>query len=319
MSKIYTLENDYLKIEIASLGGTILSFIDKKDNVDVALGYKNIEEYPNNSVYFGAMIGRNANRIGDARFELNSIVYELEKNDGPNNLHGGKDTFAFKEFDEEYVDKNKLILKYIAKDSEGGFPGNLTFICIYELIKNKLIINFSGTCDKDTIFGITNHSYFNLGDDDILNHELLIKTDKVCLNDEDGMAKDEVIDVKGTSFDFVEYKKIGDNFALKHENLAKGGIDHNYVFETMDFKEMVKLRNDKYELTISSDLPDVQIYTANYFNNENGKRLYRQYGGVAIEPQFAPNAINYDKFKKPILKKEETKAYKIEYKLDKLV
>lgn len=318
MTKIYTLENDSLKISVSSLGGTILSFIDKNENVDIALGFKNIDEYPNNSVYFGAMIGRNANRIGNAQFELNGVTYQIEKNDGPNNLHSGKDTFAFKEFEEDYVDKNKLVLKYISKDKESGFPGNLTFICIYELKDNTLTINFSGTSDQDTIFGITNHSYFNLGEENILNHELQVKTNKLCLNDSNGMATDDVIDVKGTSFDFVDYKKIGDNFALKHENLAKGGIDHNYVFEDMNFKEMVKLRNGKYELTVSSDLPDVQIYTGNYFDDVNGKQLYKQYGGVAIEPQFAPNAINYDKFIKPILLKNDTKAYKIEYKLERL-
>ena len=314
--KTYTLENKQLKIEIASLGGTILSFIDKSDNTDIVLGFKTVEEYPNNGYFFGAMIGRHTNRIANGKYQLNGVEYQMEINNGPNNLHSGTDTFAFKEFEEEYYENNKLVLTYHSKDMESGFPGNLTFICIYELKDNKLSINFSGTSDKDTIFNVTNHSYFNLGEETILNHELYVPTNKLCLDDENGMASDEIIDVTNTSFDFTEYKKIKDNFDLKHHNLVAGGIDHNYVYENFDKKLVAKLRNAKRELTIYSDLPDLQVYTACGFDLVDGKKRYPQYGGVALEPQFAPNAINYDKFIKPILKKNETKAYSIEYVLE---
>lgn len=316
MFNVYTLENDSLKIRVSSLGGTILSFVDKKDNTDILLGFKDVSEYPNNGEYFGAMVGRNANRIKNAKYSLNGVTYNLEANNGPNNLHSGKDTFAFKEFECDYYENNKLVLKYNAKDLESGFPGNLTFIVIYTLKDNVFKIDYSGTSDQDTIFNVTNHSYFNLDEENILNHEMYIPTNKVCLIDKDGLATDEVIDVNGTSFDFTSYKKISDNFALKHDNLSNGGIDHNYLFEDLNNKLLVKLRNNKYELSVSSNLPNVQIYTANYIFDLDGKRHYKQYAGVAIEPQYTPNAINYNKFLKPILKKNETKAYSIEYKLD---
>ena len=257
MYKSYCLENEKIKVVISSLGGTILSFVDKSDNTDIVLGYKTAEEYLNNGIYCGAMVGRNANRIANAQFELNGKTYQLEKNDGPNNLHSGNDTFAFKEFQEGLYENNRLVLRYESKDGEGGFPGKLTFNCQYELGDNGLSICFFGISDQDTLFNVTNHSYFNLGDENILNHELLIPTNTMCLNDSNGMATDTEIDVTSTAFDFTSFKKIGDNFKLNHDNLAKGGIDHNYVFEDETVKLVTQLKTEKKVLSVYSDLPDM--------------------------------------------------------------
>lgn len=316
---LHTIENEKIKLEVSTIGATITKFIDKETNTDIVLGFNDEKDYcPEKSPYFGTTVGRNANRIGNSKFELNGVTYKLVANDGPNNLHSNGGC-CFKEFDLVNKTDNSLTFVIDMADGEDGFPGNLKLTVKYELIDNKLNLTFDGYADKDTIFNITNHSYFNLdgGIKNALDHEILINTDKLALNDNNGMASNKIIDVKGTSFDFLTFKKLNDNLALKHENLAKGGIDHNYVFENYDFKKMITIRNDELSLTVSSDLPDVQVYTACSFGVIDGKNEYRQYHAIAIEPQFYPNGINYDGIEKPIIKANEHVCHKIEYLLEK--
>ena len=317
---LYRIENENLILEVSSIGATITKFIDKKTNTDIVLGFNEEEKYnPDLSPYFGTTVARNANRIGESKFELNGVTYNLVPNNGPNNLHSNGGT-CFKEF--KLIDKTDSSLTFTIDmlDSEDGFPGNCNLIVKYELVYNKLNLTFTGKADKDTIFNVTNHSYFNLdgGVNDVLNHEVLIHTDKVALNDENGMASDKIIDVKGTSFDFTTYTKVGDNFNLKHENLASGGIDHNYVFENLDFKKLIEVRNNSLKLTVSSDLPGVQVYTACTIGDVKGKQDYHSYYGIAIEPQYYPNGINYQDILKPIIKANQKVEHRIEYLLEKI-
>ncbi len=315
---LYTLENNDLKVVISSLGGTIVSFTDKSLNRDIALGFKKIDDYPGNGEFFGAMVGRCANRIGKGTFKINDKEYHTDINNGPNSLHGGSATYAFKNFELVSREDKKLVLLLKSYDGEAGYPGNFSLIVSYELKNNHFIISYTGESDKDTLCNITNHCYFNLDEktDTILNHEALIPSERICLNDDDGMATDKVIDVKGTSFDFTEWKTFGENFNKKHENLSRGGIDHNYVFENMDMKLLIKMRNKDLELSVYADTPGLQIYTSNFIEDTKGKEDYHQYAGVAIEPQHCPNAINYDGFIKPILKKGDIQKHTFEYVLE---
>lgn len=317
----YTLENNYLKAEVTSLGATLTKLIEKSTNTDIVLGFDTEEEYiTNRGVFLGTTVARNANRIGGGKFTLNGKEYPLTLNDGPNNLHSGEGISCK---DLELVEKtdSSLTFAYKLEDGYDGFPGNLDLKIKYELKDNTLIITFTGVCDKDTIFNVTNHSYFNLdgGKNDALNHELKLNTNKVAVGDENTLALNQTRDVKGTAFDFTEFKNVGENIKLGDDNLSVGGIDHNYSFETMGRKELLTLRNDSLSLTMNSDLPDLQVYTSNCLGDRKGKngQDYHKYWGIALEPQFYPNAINYDSFIKPILKANEETSHYIEYVIEK--
>lgn len=317
---IYTIENEKLKVVFTTVGATIKEFVDKETNTDIVLGFDTEEDYLNNrGPFFGATVGRYANRIGKGTFELNGITYHTPINNTVNTLHGGEG-LSFKEF--ELVEKSdtRISFSIFSKDGDDGFPGNVKITVIYELIDNKLVITFKGISDKDTVLNLTNHSYFNLdgGNNNLLEHEACIYTDKVAILDKNGLSTDITKKVDGTSFDFREFRKIKDNLALNDDNLSCGGIDHNYVFETMDMKKLITLRNEKLSLSIYSDLPGVQIYTSNFLNGLAGKYgyIYNIRQGMAIEPQFYPNSINYDKYLKPIVKANEEMTHTIEYVIE---
>lgn len=319
---IYTIENEKLEARISSLGCTLVSLVEKESGTDVVLGFDSEGEYLlNYDPHFGAVVGRNANRIAKGQFEIDGVKYQLNINNGPNSLHSGFGDFSFRGF--KLVQKNDYSITFFLEDNDmtGGFPGNLKVAVNYTLKDDSLILSFSGLTDKNTIFNLTNHSYFTLngGTTDVLNHELKIYTNKVSLNDADGMATLDVIDTDGTSFDFTDFKKLKDNFALKHENLANGGLDHNFVFESLEEKDMACLRNENLELTVNSDLPDMHIYSACFLADLKGKQgnEYHQYYGIALECDYYPNAINTDNLIKPIIEANKEVNHYIKYTIRK--
>lgn len=311
---IHVLENDYLKAYISDLGATLVKFVDKKTNKDLVLGYEKEEDYLKYSgANIGASIGRNANRIGNAKFNLNANEYKLSINDNMNQLHGGGiNGFAFKKWNKVSESKEEIKLSYFSKDGEEGFPGNLNVEVNYKLDKNSLIWSYSGTSDQDTILNMTNHSYFNLGEDSIHNLLLKIHTNKYSPTDEYSLTKDEVVDATDTPYDFSEYTPIRENL----EKLSCG-IDNNYVWEKMGDKLMVEIKSDQVQLNVYSDLPDMHLYTAYYLNGESGKygKIYKSYDGICFESQYYPNGINYSNYIKPILKKNETMSHYIRYEI----
>jgi len=314
---IYTIENDKIKATLSSQGATLLKL--EYAGRDIVIGFDNEKEYKvNASVFAGATIGRCANRIAKGKFEINGIEYQAPINNGPNSLHGGEG-LTFVEFDVKNKKDDSITFSYHDEDMNNGYPGNLDLDITYRLDNDTLYFDIEGICDKDSILNITNHSYFNLdGKGDILDHEFKVYTNKVALNDKDGLSTDKVIDVNSTSFDFTEYRKFKDNFNLKHDNLVSGGIDHNFVYENMDDKVCCELRNDDIVLKIKSDLPDMHVYTACGFDGINGKNgaIYNKFAAVALECQFYPNAINYSSFIKPIIKKNEKVKHYISYTLE---
>lgn len=311
----HIIENEFLKVEVSELGATLTRFIDKKSGTDIVLGFDDDEGYiRNNLSNIGATIGRNANRIGNARFTLNGKLYQLSVNNNMNQLHGGGvNGFAYKMWKCEKADKNEVTLSYFSKDGEEGFPGNLNVTVSYKLCDDSLIYSFEGESDQDTILNITNHSYFSLGNCSVLNDELRIHSDRYSPTDEYALTLDEVKEVAGTPYDFREFRKIGDN--LKD---LKEGIDNNYVWEYAGDKLMAEYRNDKLQLNVYSDLPDMHVYTANHLRAEGGKYglAYEPYMAVCLECQYYPNGINYgDKYMLPILRKNEKMSHYIRYEL----
>ena len=311
----YIIENEYLKAEISELGATLCRFIDKKNGTDLVLGFDSDEDYIRyGGANIGATIGRNCNRIGNARFTLNGKEYQLSVNDNMNQLHGGgMNGFAFKMWNCEEADTEKVVLSYRSKDGEEGFPGDLLTRVIYRLEGRSLDFSFEGESDEDTIFNITNHSYFTLGEEDILNDCLFITTDTYAPTDQYSLTLDETCKVNDTPYDFLRFRRIGDNLS----GLAMG-IDNNYVWENFDEKLMAQFRNESLQLSVYSDLPDMHVYTAAYLNGEKGKygKVYKPYGGIALECQYFPNGINYgDKYLLPVLKKGEKMSHHIRYEV----
>ena len=312
----YIIENEYLQAEVSDLGATLVRLVSKKSNTDVVLGYEKEEDYLQNwSPFFGATVGRNANRIANARFVLNGKEYKLSVNDNTNQLHGGGiNGFSFKRWKAEQYKGTEITFSYLSKNLEEGFPGELLTKVTYKLDKNKLLYVFTGICDQDTIFNLTNHSYFNLGDKDIRDHVLQIHTDKYSPTDQYALTLDEVRDCAGTAYDFIHPTRIGDNL----DKLITG-IDNNFVWETLDDKLMSTLSYRKMELKIYSDLPDMHVYTAHGLKTDTGKngKAYGSCAGIAMECQYYPNGINYgDKYLLPILKKDTVMSHYIAYEIN---
>ncbi len=311
----HIIENEYLKAEISELGATLTKFIDKKSGTDIVLGFESDEDYLKYSgCNIGASIGRNANRIGNACFELNGKKYQLSVNNNMNQLHGGGvNGFAYKMWKTEKADENEVVLSYFSKDGEEGFPGNLNAEVSYRLDGRNLIFSFRGESDEDTIFNMTNHSYFNLGDEDIMEESLYISSDRYAPVDEYSLTLDEVRDTEGTPYDFSRFTKLKDNLSQ-----LKDGIDNNYVWEDMEDKLMASLRNEKLQLNVWSDLPDMHLYTSQHLGGQEGKygKTYYPFLALCLECQYFPNGINYkDHYLLPILKKGELMSHYIRYEL----
>lgn len=317
------IENEYLKAEIMTLGATLLSFTDKASNTDIVLGFDDLEGYLNqHGSYLGAAVGRCANRIKNGKFILNGSEVQVSVNDGENSLHGGIHGLSFQICDIVDLKNDSVTMKYHFKDGEEGYPGNVELLITYRLHNRDLEFEIEGQSDQDTILNITNHSYFNLDgihSKSILDHELKIYSGQVALVDEGGCTLEEVIDVNETGFDFREFKKIKDQLKKSHPNLeAAGGYDHNYVFETLEYKKMAVLRNEKLQLEIFSDYPGMHVYSGNFLDGQcAGKsgNFYIKHNGICFECQYAPNAVNYSSFIKPILRKGEVMKHKICFRL----
>lgn len=308
----YIIENNNIKATISDLGATLIEFIDKNTGKDIVLGFDDDEKYIEARCYFGASVGRNANRIGNAQFKLNDKTYKITVNDNMNQLHGGNDNFSFKKWSVVNKSNDSISLELFSKDGEEGFPGNLNVTVTYKLDNNNLIWTYSGKSDQDTIFNMTNHSYFNLGDDNIFNHELKIHTKKYSPTDEYALTLDKVVDVEGTAYDFSTFTLLGDNLSK-----LQNGIDNNYVFESMCDKLMAEVRYKNSQLSVYSDLPDMHLYTSSSLDTCIGKnnKEYKKYSAICLECQFYPNGINYESYIKPILKKDQTVTHYIRYEL----
>ncbi len=311
----YTIENEKISITVSDLGATLIRFIEKETNTDIVLGYDTEEEYTSQGGTLGASVGRNANRIKNAEFTLNGTTYHLAKNNNENNLHGGgKNGFGFRRWTMVDQTEDKLVFSYYSMDGEEGFPGNLFAKVTYSLDGNTMTQTFEGSSDKDTVFNMTSHSYFNLGDENNLNEELYITTDKYAPVDEFSMTLDEVRDVKGTPYDFTTFTKIGENTSK-----LPSGIDNNYVWEVMGDKLICQLRNEKLLLSVYSDMPDMHLYTGYGLTERKGKygQTYNRSHGTALECQYFPNAVNFTNYISPVLPAGETRKNYIRYVIEK--
>lgn len=321
---IIELKNEYLSVRLSNLGCNIMSIImrDKENKYsDIVLGFDDIEDYKTQDKYFGALIGRVANRIGNGKFELNGDKYILPVNDSVNHLHGGLEGFDKKIFGFEILE-NGIEFYYLSKDGEEGYPGNLNLVVKYTLNKETLKVEYTGVCDKDTVINITNHSYFNLSGDfeNICDHYLKIKSDYISKIDENGLTIGELMKVENTPFDFNEYHQIGERIEESHEQISLGqGYDHPFIFKCEENQIELYHERTGRKLTISTSLPGAQLYSSNFLDGRTkGKNgIYYNYrSGVCLETQMLPNSINIEGNSDTILRKGEKYNSYTEYKFE---
>lgn len=311
---LYTLKNDDgFEVVITNYGGAVVSlFAPDRDGKfgDVVLGFDTLEEYVQNPLYFGGLIGRYANRIALGKFALDGVEYQLTQNDGVNHLHGGFRGFDKRvwEVKEETSEASPMLhLDYSSADGEEGYPGNLLANVTYSLTGNELRIDYRATTDHDTIVNLTNHSYFNLaGGGDILSHELTLNADAFTPVSEDLIPTGEVRAVANTAWDFRDGKAVGKDLA------AAGGYDHNFVLNDYDktLRPVARLYDPASGrvLEILTDQPGIQFYSGNFLDGSfSGKRgvIYNKYAALALEPQHFPDSPNHANFPTTVLKPGE--------------
>lgn len=313
---LYTLTNtNGLKARITNYGAILVSLEvpDKNGKLaDITLGFDTLEGYIPRHPYFGATVGRYANRIGGAKFKLNDLEYKLEANDGPNHLHGGIKGFDKVVWKAEDVtaESNQVFVKlsYLSKDGEEGYPGNLACSVTYTLTKdNELKINYEAETDKPTVINLTNHSYWNLagqGNGDILAHELMLSADKYTPVDVGLIPTGEIKNVKDSPMDFTRPMAIGSRIAQ-----VEGGYDHNYLLNssggTLALCARVYEPTSGRIMEIYTIEPGVQFYTGNFLDGSiTGKagKVYKKNYGFCLETQHFPDSPNKPDFPSVVLK-----------------
>ena len=318
---LYTLTNrNGAEAKITTYGATLVSLgvPDRNGKVDdVVLGFDNIDGYLKGTAFFGATVGRYANRIAKGHFSLNGVEYQLAINNEPNHLHGG-----VKGFDKVIWSARPLNLKngvglalsYLSHDGEEGYPGSLSVSVTYTLTNNnELKISYAATADKDTIINLTHHSYFNLagqGNGDILNHQLMINADRFTPTDAGSIPTGELRSVQGTPFDFRQPTAIGARINQDDEQLKLGkGYDHNYVLNgptgTMRKAAQVFESTSGRTMEVWTTEPGVQLYTGNFLDGAKGKsgKVYQFRNGFCLETQHFPDSPNKPKFPSTVLRK----------------
>ena len=293
---------------VLDYGATIQSLLvpDRHGTLtDVVLGYDTAAEYEANDGYLGATVGRVGNRIGGAAFSLGGRRYELAKNDGENHLHGGLRGFDKRIWDLSAED-GRIVCRRLSPDGEEGYPGNLRVRVSFTLTEtNTLRIVYDAETDADTLVNLTNHSYFNLdGGADVLRHRLQVFAERICEGDAGCLPTGRLLDVEGTPFDFRQGKEIGRDIGADSEQLRLvGGYDHNFC---LSGKRAAVLSSEKsgISMTVETDLPGMQVYSANFLTRRAGKggRVIDLRGAVCLETQLYPNALACYGFPSPVLR-----------------
>ncbi len=336
--EIYTLRNSKgTEARIMTYGGILqsLKMPDKNGKFDdVVLGFDSLDGYTapgyvNACPYFGGLIGRYGNRIGGAKFTLEGQTYTLAPNNHGNSLHGGVkgfDKVVWSAKPSVGIHGPQLVLAYVSKDGEEGFPGNLEVTAIYTLTEdNALKLEYTARTDKPTVVNLTHHSYFNLsgqGDGDILGDLLYINADKTTPVDSGLITTGDYADVAGTPFDFRTPTAIGARINDPNPILQYGpGYDHNWVINKPlgQFGLMARVVDPKSGrvLEVLSDEPGLQFYTGNFLDGTitgKGGAVYKIHDAFCMEPQHYPDSPNHPNFPSTELKPGQTYHNIIEYK-----
>jgi len=312
---LYTLTNAAgMRVQLINYGAITVS-VEVPDRsgklTDVTLGYDTLAGWLDNKPYFGATIGRYANRIARGQFTLDGKTYTLARNNGANHLHGGIRGFDKVLWNAEPVQTPEsagVRFTYLSRDGEEGYPGNLSVTALYSLNDdNEFKVEFSATTDKPTVVNLAHHTYWNLAGaaaGDILGHELMLNADHFTPVDEDLIPTGQIASVAGTPMDFTRPTPIGARIAQ-----VAGGYDHNYVLRKQ--AGQVALAARVYEpqsgrvLEIYTDQPGIQFYSGNFLDGTvrgKGGVAYQKHHGFCLETQHYPDSPNRPEFPSVVLR-----------------
>lgn len=326
---LYTLTNaNGMEVCVTNFGGRLVSVMapDKDGNmVDVILGFDNINDYMTKPSDFGASIGRYANRIAGATFQLDGETIVLNANDGPNCLHGGAEGWQYQVYDAVQLDEQTLELTITEKDGHMGFPGTVTAVVTYKLTDDNAIdIWFSGTTDAPTVLSMTNHAYFNLSGNHAVegtDQVLYVNADNFTPADALLIPTGEFVPVEGTPMDFRTPKTVGQDINADYEQIALGnGYDHNWVLNTAgdDTKLAFSLYSPATGILLEgyTDQPGIQVYSGNFLTGKvAGKHgtFYPRRASVCLETQLFPDSPNKPEWPSATLRPGETYTHHCVY------
>lgn len=316
---LYIFENkNGMVMAVTDFGATLHSLLVPRDGtlLDVVLGYDAPAGYEGPAgTFFGATVGRNANRICGGTFTLNGKRYQLDVNNGPNNLHSGLDFWSFRVWQVKETTENSITFFLHSPDGDQGYPGALDICVTYTLTEDNAVrIHYRGIPQAETLINLTNHSYFNLNGHDsgtILNHIVWLDADSFTRADQTSIPTGEILPVADTPMDFRTPKTVGRDIDQDYEALNFGmGYDHNWCLNNGGtFGKIATLTGDRTGLILDvyTDLPGVQIYTGNFIQDEPGKdgAIYCRRAGICFETQFYPDSVNHPDFPSPIFRAGE--------------
>ncbi|HEU5158679.1 MAG TPA: aldose epimerase family protein [Streptosporangiaceae bacterium] len=321
----YTLTNSHIRVKIITYGGIVqtVEVPDRRGHVtNVALGFATLDDYVANNnpgPYFGALIGRYANRIAKGTFTLDGETYNLPINNDPNSLHGGTDGFDKKVWTPT-PGKNRdgdptLRLDYTSVDGEMGYPGTLRSTATYTVTGDSIRIDYRATTDKATVVNLTNHSYFNLageGTSDIYGHLMQLNANRFTPVDSTLIPTGRLAPVAGTPLDFTRPVAIGARIRSGAEQMVFGrGYDHNWVLNGSGFRLAARVTEpgSGRVLSMFTDQPGIQFYSGNFLDGTlygTSGRQYRQGDGFALETQHFPDSPNQANFPSTVLRPGDT-------------
>ncbi|MDD2978713.1 MAG: galactose mutarotase [Hespellia sp.] len=327
-AQLFTLTNENgMSISLTNYGAILVKVIvpDAEGNPrDVVLGYDDVSGYETDGSHFGAIVGRNANRIGGAQFEINGVTYELDQNDNGNNLHSGRKLYGKRIWQVRNKSNQKITFTLHSADGDQGYPGALDVEVTYELFSDNTVkISYFTTPSMDTIINMTNHSYFNLngqGSGDILGHEVMVEADYFTRADEESIPTGELTAVAGTPMDFNIAKPIGRDIDTEYEAIRFGlGYDHNWVLKKPhSFRKVAEAVGEQSGIVMEvyTDLPGMQLYSGNFLDHVVGKDgvIYDRRHGLCFETQYFPDAVHHENFESTICNAGENYQTSTAYK-----
>jgi len=329
---LYQLKNKKIEVYITNYGARIVSLLspDSRGTMgDVVLGFKSIADYQEaKTPYHGCLIGRYGNRIGKGKFKLNGVTYELPINNNENHLHGGPDGFHNQVWDVIAVNQNSIVMTYMSKDGEMGYPGNLTVEVTYAISGNELSIAYKANTDKATPVNLTNHAFFNLAGEargSVNDHLLMINASHFTPVDEGLIPLGEIQSVEDSPFDFRRAKTIGRDLNQQDSDIQisrGGGYDHNFVLDkesqgSMTLAARVVDPKSGRQMDVFTEEPGIQFYGGNFMDGSDvGKygTKFEYRASFALETQHYPDSPNQPKFPSTILNPGETYHTKSIYK-----
>ncbi|HCC35727.1 MAG TPA: galactose-1-epimerase [Ruminococcaceae bacterium] len=328
-AELYTLDSGTgMKVEVSTLGGVITKILVPDKNgkeTDVVLGYDSPVGYEQGTCFLGALIGRHANRIKGGKISLGGREYNLFRNDGNNHLHGGKAGFDRKIWSARVTD-GALVLSYISKDGEEGYPGNLIVTVSVSLSEDHtLSFDYTAVCDQDTVCNLTNHSYFNLAghaSGSVTGQYIQIFADYYTPADKESLPTGEIARVEDTPMDLRAPVKIGEHIDDDYYQLKfGGGYDHNWIIDGVpgELRKMAFAYDEGTGISLTgyTTMPGMQFYSGNYLGDAGtgkGGTRYDKRWGFCLESQYYPNSMAIGHFKKPVLRAgdifRETTSYR---------